>query len=64
MDVPAEGLVGRAAPDQHRAHPRAAGALDVLPDAVADHHGVAGRHPQQAQRGLENARMRLQVAVL
>ena len=64
IDVAAKGLIIYATTDKDRAHARTARALDVLAHAVADHHGLARRHAQQVQRRLEDARVRLEKAVL
>jgi hypothetical protein len=48
---------------QHRAHADAAGALDIVRQAVAHHDRFGRAHARQLQGSLEDAGMRFQVAV-
>ena len=68
---PDDRHVGRAAGDgaagardEDGAHAEAARPFDVVDEAVADHDGLGGRGFHRAQRRLEDARVRLHVAVL
>jgi hypothetical protein len=48
---------------ENATHPYTEGAEDVVRQAIADHDGLSGRHVDQPQRRLEDARMRLEKTV-
>ena len=71
VERPDDRHVGRAAGngaagarDEDGAHAEAARSFDVVDEAVADHDGLGGLGFHRAQRRLEDARVRLQIAVL
>src|SRR5262245_7017456 len=63
IDLAVERLVRGTAPHEDGSHADLAGARNVLPDAIADHHRIARSYTHELERRLEDARVRLEVAV-
>jgi hypothetical protein len=64
VGVAVKWLVAWTTPHEHGTHADGNRAGDILAQTVADHYGVLRLDADQLQRGVEDARVRLQVAVL